>query len=42
MQALNPAFSASPGVGKNETFCRLGLRDEQDGRQKMPVVLTAK
>jgi len=37
-----PAFSASAGVIKNETFCRLGCLEEHDGRQKMPVVCTAK
>src|SRR5690606_24243352 len=38
----NPAVSASAAVEKNTTFSRFGGFDRHDGRQKIPVVFTAK
>jgi hypothetical protein len=40
--ARKPACSASAGVTKKLTFCRFGLREEHEGRQKTPVVCTPK
>jgi hypothetical protein len=41
-QALKPASSAASADAKNETFSCLGVLDEHDGRQKIPVVRTPK
>src|SRR5689334_13670097 len=40
LQGRYPENVASLGVGKNSTLSGRGLRDGQDGRQKMPVVRT--
>jgi hypothetical protein len=36
-----PASIASPALAKNSTFSGRGLRALHEGRQKIPVVLTA-
>ena len=41
LHGRKPATSASRAVAKNATFSGLGLRAGHDGRQKMPVVVTA-